>query len=96
MPTNYNVIEAFIESEFRATALMAQLALSEIRSDQPSAAREHLMKARLCFMAALLHLRHGDTQDERARADANRLDDALREIERLLEQTGSPRSGSAP
>ena len=94
MPTNYNVITAFIESEFRATALMAQLALAEIRSDQPSAAREHLVKARLCFMAALLHLRHGQTHDERARADADRLDDALREIERLLEQGSCGESAS--
>jgi tRNA U34 5-carboxymethylaminomethyl modifying GTPase MnmE/TrmE len=84
MSTNCNAIAAFVESELRAGAQLAQRAFSALTSDKPSEARQHVVKARLCFMAALSH-RHEDTRNERASPDADRLDDAVREIERLIE-----------
>lgn len=76
-------MKAFIESECRAAAEMAQRAVVAAKGGDPAIAREYVKKARLCLMAALLHMR--DTPDRNAHADADRLDDALRSIERLLE-----------
>ena len=81
--TSTGVVKAFIESECRAAAEMAQRAVVAVKGGHPARAREYVRKARLCLMAVHLHM--SDTPDRNAHADAERLDDALRTIERLLE-----------
>jgi hypothetical protein len=81
------IITVFIESEFRSASIMAQDALSAITNGNISNARECIRRARLCFVAAMLHLRDRQAQNGIDFPEADTLDDRLREIEQLIELT---------
>jgi hypothetical protein len=80
------IITSFIESEFQTAALMARDALSAMENGNVSNARECMRRARLCFVAAMLHLRDGEANNGQDFPEADVLDNRLREIERLIER----------